>query len=204
MRNADKPELSDTEAEDYRLYRWLRYLAVSGILLTGLSIGGLFTWQNHVSQQRALTEKLYYEAELHAYALAAELNRLSSLTTQITSRTRIRQELDKYNQGLIRREELAAFTAPKLQDPMRLIPDLLGIVRLDAREQPVVAVGDEIPADKMSLTDMGVPWATPDGIRLTVSAEITNRSGERVGRDVALFRADRLDELMADFITMMS
>ena len=75
----------------------------------------------------------------------AELGRLSNIASQVTSRTRIRQEFERYNSSEISRQELIEFTVPKLSDAMHSISDLLGITRLSPQMQPVIEVGAPIP-----------------------------------------------------------
>lgn len=68
--------------------------------------------------------------------------RVKDLAFQVTSRTRIRQELEKFNNGQIPLNQLKAFTEPKLSDAMTLSTEIIGIIRLDKQGTPVAQCGE--------------------------------------------------------------
>lgn len=188
-----------------RLYRRLRIWSALGILLTGLVIGGIFARLLYLNQKNATRNEIYYQAELHTMALESEVSRLVGIARQITSRSRIRQELERYNWGEVDKAALVAFTKPKLEDPMRLIPVLRGISRLDQEQDLLLEVGEPIPrslwpADIGAETPiLGVPRLIAGDGRLVVSAPIMDRNEERVGTDIVLFDDMGLRELMAGY-----
>jgi len=125
-----------------------RVLGVSVVLMVivGLVAGllGLLPLRDRLHRQ-ALNE-LEHALELQRLIIAEFQQRLEGLALQVSSRTRIRQELARYNRGEIDLAALTAFTEPKLADALREAPDLLGLVRLDRDGRPVARVGAAIEA----------------------------------------------------------
>jgi diguanylate cyclase (GGDEF)-like protein/PAS domain S-box-containing protein len=191
--------------EHRHLYRRLRFWAVLGVLLTGLVVGGIFTTLLYHTHKETVRAELYYESELLTQALNAELSRLFGIAHQLTTRTRIRQELERFNRGEIGLDKLASFTLTKLQDPIDMIPELKGIARLDQNGQLTLALGEVIPRRdwparwREQAPALGTPRATAAGPRLPISAPILGRDGERVGTDIVLLDNARLRELMVTF-----
>lgn len=179
----------------------VRLMAVLGILLTSFVIGGIATVMLYRSQADNLRDQLFFSIELETAALEAELARLNNIAGQITSRTRIRQELERYSRGEISRQALMSFTTPKLSDAMHSDSDILGITRLSRGLKPLLSVGTEIPATRwpQSISESEIALGTPHAGTIVVSAPITNRSQETVGIDLVMFRDDRMKGIMQDF-----
>jgi len=112
-------DISDTEPQRVRFddtHSKVLMMAIVGILVTSILIGGLATYLIYRSHATKLGDQLTFSLELQSAALAAEISRLKNIASQITSRTRIRQELERYQSGQISRQALAAFSLPKMED----------------------------------------------------------------------------------------
>ncbi|MGB5568181.1 MAG: diguanylate cyclase, partial [Sedimenticolaceae bacterium] len=181
--------------------RRVRLMALIGILLTSFVIGGLATVLSYRYQADKLNDQLFFAIQLQTSAMDAELGRLSNIASQVTSRTRIRQEFERYNSSEISRQQLIEFTVPKLSDAMLSISDLLGITRLSPQMQPVIEVGAPIPRglwpEQISRSDIviGIP---SDGM-IVISAPILNHSSQLVGIDLVMFRDHRLQAIVQGF-----
>lgn len=188
-------------ANSDHVQRRVRLMAVLGILLTSVVIGGITTTLLYRSQASILANQLFFAIELHSAALQAELARLRNISAQITSRTRIRQELERYLRGEIDRQALASFSVPKLADAMHSNHDVLGITRLDPDLLLVFEVGMDIAPElwpsELSLNDIRI--GTPSNGRIVLSAPIRNRAMQTVGVDIIMFRDDRLQQIMQTF-----
>ncbi|MGR9105316.1 MAG: EAL domain-containing protein [Gammaproteobacteria bacterium] len=205
MTNLRDEHASITVQGHARLHHRLKVWAVLGVLATGLVIGGIATWLLYQKQKEALSKELSYAVELHSQTLESELVRLVGIATQITSRTQIRKELEKYNRGKIDRQTLIDFTRPKLEDPMRLTQDIKGITRLDPAGDLLLEIGEPIEKSlwpsriSRESASLGIPGFVSGQYQLAISAPILNRNAALVGTDVVLFDHSRLYELMAEF-----
>ena len=87
---------------------------------------------------------LYHHVELTAMAVNEWGRRVMDIAVQVTSRTRIRQELEKYNNKEISLTQLKTFTEPKLSDAMNMSEEIIGITRLDPLGNVVAQCGENI------------------------------------------------------------
>ncbi|WP_078120588.1 sensor domain-containing protein [Thiosocius teredinicola] len=185
------------------LEKRVRMMAVLGILITTFVVGGIATTLLYRSLASTLETQLHSAIELQASALDAELARMSNITSQITSRTRIRQELERYTQGEIKLSALVDFSVPKLADAMHSNHDVVGITRLSPSGEVLLEVGTAIdrglwPSQYMSGDlRLGIPQ---DGL-LVVSSPIRNRSMQIAGFDLVMFKDDRLRAVIREFFT---
>ena len=148
---------------------------------------------------------LRHAAELKVMAAEEFLTRASSLAQQVTSRSVIRDKLAEYDHGRISLETVADFTRDKLVDALNLSPELRGIVRLGARGDLVVAVGEPFPWQAEAIPGPPArqpalsPPMTIDGQPyLVAAAPIVDRNGERLGTDLVLIDARRLLGIVRD------
>ena len=187
------------------LLRRLRLRLVVGLVLTGLLLGGVVASFLYFSHSRQLEQALFYNVELQTLALESKLDGFRDIATQITSRTGIRVELQRYLEGEVSREQLVAFTRPKLTDPLLQAQEVVGISRLDKAGRVLVQVGEPIPpahwpervgARKVQI---GVPWQTDKGPRVVLSAPIQDAGGELLGIDLVMFDASEIEALMEHF-----
>jgi hypothetical protein len=197
------PGLEASGADE--LLRRLRLRLVVGLVLTGLLLGGLVATFLYFSHARQLEQTLFHNVELQALTLESKLDRLRDIAAQITSRTGIRQELERYRDGLISRADLAAFSRPKLADAMLQTKDVVGINRLDPEGGMLVEVGEKIPREFWPESPqapdirIGIPRSLARERRLVLSAPITDDGGHSLGTDLVMFDARGIDALLKRF-----
>ncbi|MBT4838488.1 MAG: hypothetical protein HON94_14200, partial [Methylococcales bacterium] len=195
-------EFSSTHfAPSDNVYKHLRLRITLGLLVTGLLIGSISATILYRIQTEHLKTALLFETELQVSVLKTELERLKNLTAQITSRSRIRQELEKYQQGKIDLKSLVSFSSPKLADAMRTSPDMIGISRLSVEGKLLVQIGKSIPsslwpkrfhAEKIQL---GIPRKLNKQQLIVISAPIYNRKGVKVGIDIVAFKSQHIIDI---------
>jgi diguanylate cyclase (GGDEF)-like protein/PAS domain S-box-containing protein len=187
--------------ESSRVEKRVARMAVLVILTTSFLIGGIATALLYRAQTETLHNQLFFAIELETAALGAELARLNNIASQITSRTRIRQELERHNRGEISTHALIDFTSPKLTDAMRSNRDVLGITRLSREMAPLLSVGSDIPASlwPRHISKYANSLGTPAKGMVVVSAPIHNRKKEIAGFDLVMFSDDRLTTTMQRF-----
>lgn len=186
------------------LQRRILIFGALAVLLTGLVVAAVVLVPLAVTATRSAHAELRHELGLRAVTLRQYTGSLQEVTLQLTSRTRIREELARYVAGEISAEQLEAFTRPKLIDPMEQSADMVGIVRLGHDGVPLVTVGEALPPEAFSMprpapgkpVQLG-PVATPAGPRLLVAAAIVH-GGAVIGTDVAAFDATRLGSMLAE------
>jgi diguanylate cyclase (GGDEF)-like protein/PAS domain S-box-containing protein len=191
--------------EPDKIHWRLQVRIVIGLVLTSLVVGTTFSilfWQ---IQTRQLENEVRSAVESNTTALESELNRLADIALQVTSRTRIREELERYNQGMISREKLLNFTTPKLEDVLRSESDVLGISRLDNAGRLLLEVGKSIPASRWppnlhsETIQFGPPLLIEQQTWLVLSAPIVNRSGEKVGIDLVAVDLRNVQTILQSF-----
>lgn len=161
--------------------------------------------------KKAEDRSMLHAAQTRAMTIAEWCRRAKDLARQITSRSRIRQELEKFNQGEISLEEVRAFTEPKLQDAMDMSKDIIGILRLDAKHHIIAACGygSELPimdkaVKKYILNDIDLldPLTVNGRLSIVLSAPIRTRNGERQGTDLVVLNTDSLQTIASNSIPM--
>lgn len=201
--NVDKAGFLHSLSE--QLYRHIRLRILLGLALTSLMIGAVATGFLYQSHGRELEAEAQFQVKLSVLALESELTRLRNLTRQITSRSRIRQELERYNAGEIELQALRTFSEPKLTDALKLSDDMLAINRISLSGDLLVQVGAELPRSlwpqgwRLANVAVGVPDHLHDRKVLVMSAPIINRRGLTVGIDLVGFDTRRLTEILQGF-----
>ncbi len=134
-----------------------------------------------------------------AEAVSQWLVRAEDVARQITSRSRIRQELEKYNHGEIHLAQLVEFTRPKLSDAIRSSSEVEGITRLDAKGTVITSLGLPPPQASLNVSiplnnDLtnGYLFKYDDTVFFWVRAPIINRKDEAVGADIVVLSTKRL------------
>jgi hypothetical protein len=183
--------------------RLFLYLATALFLLVVcLTLAISFTLFGYL--KRAENSSMVHLGEVRSVAITEWCRRAKDLARQITSRTRIRQELEEYNKGKIERQQLAHFTKSKLQDAMNQSREVIGIVRLDAKNQIVTECGhgglfmkDHNVSDYVYRdTGFSDPMRIKDLPVIIVSAPILNGLGERQGTDLVIVDLDPLGKIV--------
>ena len=148
--------------------------------------------------------QLYHAAEMQSIAVNQWSRRAKDLALQITSRTRIRQELEKYNRGEIPLSELTAFTKPKLDDAMNLAEEIIGIARLDAENKIVSLSGDAVSFEEKEAAGFAsdsIQLSNPVKINgkevILVSAPILNSRKDKEGTDLVFIDTYLLRQIIS-------
>lgn len=174
-------------------------ISLAGILLTGILVGlssivpMFFSAREHV-EQTAL-DNLQTRAEAINNLLAG----YQDIARQFTSRTEIRRRLEAYAAGDLSFEELAAYTSPRLQEPMRKLPDLLFMRRYGPDQEPIVSLGHNPGPNPVHIDRPGISIILlPDagGYLIQAVSAIKNSEGLRIGTDLLLFSSKQLQELL--------
>lgn len=179
------------------------YLATSLLILT-FGLMTVISLTMFKEMEKAADNNLAHTCEIRSMTVAEWCRRAKDLARQITSRTRIRQELEKYNQAIVSREELTSFTNPKLRDAMNLSEEIIGITRLDKQGRIVAQCGeDPVSLNLMPLqhyiddkTKIFVPCPEGTCRFVIVSAPIMDYSGRRQGNDIVIFKTDDLQKII--------
>ena len=156
--------------------------------------------------KHAEDHKLYHSAEMEAIVVSQWTRRAKDLALLITSRTRIRQELEKYNRGEISLKTLSAFTKPKLDDAMNRGREITGIARLDDDNRIVSLSGDAVyfKENESAVSEYvsdSVMLFNPVNINgrdlIIASAPILNRNKKREGTDLIFIDAYQLKKIVS-------
>jgi len=168
------------------------YLAASLFLFSLLLI---LTIANPIYEhlKKSENDNVYHDAELTAMSVNEWSRRVMDIATQITSRTRIRQELEKYNNKIISLTQLKTFTEPKLSDAMNISEEIIGITRLDSSGKVVAQCGESLSSLTREI-DYSIPFDTSVSTPViqngrhvvVVSAPIINRLKKHIGADLVL------------------
>jgi len=194
-----------TAHKTYQLQRRILAFAMMGILLTGLVVGLATGVPLYLQARQHGEEAVHSQVHGQTQALGQYFHKLNDIAMQLTSRSVIRDRLEQYNRGEVTRDELVAFSAPRLQDALGQSADVAGLVRLDAAGRPAVTLGLLPPQDNLPIPPVAAvqplvagPVLIAGHYHLLVGAPIINRGGERVGTDVVVFRLDGLLKLLGD------
>ena len=190
----------------HRLPRLIVLGAAAGIAVIGTLIavtGGIPFYQLLKEHE---DEHFIFEIESVANTLEQYLVRITDIASQITSRTKAREELEAYNNGLVGLEELQQFSLPILNDALQLNSHLVGITRFDGLGYPVIQAGAALPLYDFSLGDIVAsepkllgPYAIGDGHSTIVIAPIRDRQNNVVGMDAVAFDFDELQADLREF-----
>lgn len=181
------------------------YSAIMFLSLT-LSIAISIILPIYSRLKAAEDNNLYHAVETRAMAINEWARRARSLALQITSRTRIRQELEKYNNNKITLDQLRSFTEPKLADAMNLSQEIIGIIRLDINGQEVASCGVKLPSAKRPVgnfkkndVSMSTPITTQDHLVIIVETPIQNRLKKFVGTDLVIIDLCILKKITSNY-----
>lgn len=189
-----------------RLRKALFFYLAAALLVLALSLALTISLTLFDRLKKSEDQNLVHAAQTRAMTIEEWCRRAKDLAWQITSRTRIRQELEKYNQGKRSHAAVKAFTAPKLQDAMDLSKDIIGILRLDPHRRVIAACGHGalLPmggkaAEEYIFDDIELlkPLTIDGRLSIVVSAPIRNRNGDRQGTDLVVFDTDGLRAIVS-------
>lgn len=176
--------------------RILRVSLISTLILS-IAMIALSIWNLNASAQKREQSEIKAMALVTALIVEQYLDKISDTTLQITSRSVIRAELEKFNQGKIELQALREFSTPKLQDALHNSSYALGMVRLSPRGDEVARIGRDIPGNLLNhISHTGLimqRYVDERGEQyVIVAAPILNHEKKSVGTDFVLFGLDSL------------
>ncbi len=180
--------------------------ASAGLLLACICVAliSVLPLYNQLKVQQA--NNLIYTAKTRSMVVDEFLAKIKETARQITSRSKAREALQRYNNGEINVSELKDFSVPILQDAINLSLFAVGISRLDLHKGLVAHVGLSIP-DKFQRPPyissykpiLSNPIKIENDLYIVVSTPIISRNKELVGFDVVLFTTSKLREIVQDY-----
>lgn len=194
------------------LKRKLVIYASLALILMGIAIGLSAFVPFYLFVDR--TELARHEKESVAFGkvIEQELKRFVDVSNQISTRTRVREILEDWNQGIIERKEMEAGIAPKLGDALSATEGLLGISQYDQNGMLTVQVGEKIKIDKLEKLlpsngfdfklheEVGVQSSEHDH-DLLIGVPIVNRRGIVVGVEYMLFSFSLIEKVLQTLIS---
>ncbi|MBE9029332.1 response regulator [filamentous cyanobacterium LEGE 11480] len=134
-------------------------------------------------------------------------DRAEQIAIQIASRTTARQQLEAYKRGELELTALQQRSRNLLLDALQSNPDVAGITRLDDQHRPVIEIGKTIPTTVQTMplhqSQQAIVWPLVMQIDnrdyIVVYAPIVNSRRNRLGTDIVLFEANKLQQIVADF-----
>ncbi|MBU1638862.1 MAG: PAS domain S-box protein [Proteobacteria bacterium] len=182
------------------------FAASAGLLLACLCVALTSVLPLYKQLKAQQANHLIFAAKTRSMVVEEFLAKAKETALQITSRSKIREFLEKYNNNEIDLTSLRTFSAPKLQDALNLSQFAVGISRLDHQGKLVVEVGMPVPEKFLRLPNADNneplligPIAVAESSYLVVAAPILNRQGLRVGMDIVLFTTSKLLEIAQDY-----
>ncbi len=183
-------------------YKFLAFTILGVVLtavLTGLSVA--IPYYSYIKQdnERQLIQSTTDRSRL----VETYLNNLLSISSQVTSRTFARKQLELYNLGEIDYQQVNRQTKAVLMDAMNKSPELISIIRYDITSKPIVHIGLEfdtsnlITPDKTSfLTQVGGPLTLAGTYCIYVTAPILSGDKNIVGHDILVYKLDKLKAII--------
>ena len=186
------------------LQKRIFYISLIGVFLTGIFVFIATSFPLYEELRADTTASLLGRCNLRRLTTEHFFARLSDIALQVTSRSRIRQELQRFNKGEIARDTLTAFTEPKIADALDLNEAMLGVIRLDRKGTPVAKVGTAVPlnlAPVLFAAGQRIAFSAPlkvegHGWAIIVAASILSPEGEHEGTDLILFRLRQLSDVV--------
>lgn len=178
-------------------------LGIFGISVI-VAIASIIPFYRQLLQQEQ--RNLLFAVKTRTLIVEEFLSKVKNVAQQITSRTRARQELEKYNQGQLTPNQIVAVSNRILSDALNQSSEVVGITRLAANGIQVAEVGLPIPGEFWAIPSEGSQTTEIIGpilLRgedyLVVGAAIINQASERVGTDILLFKITALEEVVEDY-----
>ena len=174
------------------------YVAVTFLILSvTLSIAIILPIYNRLKESE--NRSLVHATETKSRIISEWVRLEKNLSLQVTSRSRLRQELERYIDGEISLAAIKSFSEPKLDDAMAISEEIIGITRLDINNQIVAQVGTAFqklnwPSLKFTNGDIAIskPIETQEGLVIIFAAKIYNRKERHLGTDLVAFSTQRL------------
>ena len=180
-------------------------IALLGVLTTGL-VASLSTIIPFYFSSRGNLEQLTLSNVQRQASLVNNLfEKYQGLAAQFTSRSEIRLRLEKYVAGEMSQEALAAYSAPRLKDAMRLSKELIGLTRLGPKGEVLVNIGTTLNGanvEEAGSFNAQEPLYSLIALNevpvVRITANIYSKQGQVIGQDVLYFSHQRLLDTLND------
>lgn len=180
--------------------------ASAGLLLACICVTLISVWPLYSQLRAQQANHLIFAAKTRSMVVEEFLAKAKETARQITSRSKAREALEKYNNHEIDLSMFNAFSIPILQDAINLSQFAVGINRLDPYGEPVAKVGLSVPAKFLHPQEiagnqpmLSGPVTIGNDSYIVVSAPILNRQKIRVGTDIVLFTTSKLRAVVQDY-----
>ncbi len=180
--------------------------SAAGIFIVGVIVALVSIVPFYTNLKRDQERNLQFALTTRTMAVEEYLSRVKDVAVQVTSRTKAREKLEKYNQGQVTLDELVNFSTAILTDSLNHSKEIVGISRLDRQGELAIQVGLPVPREHWPVPDAKATEALVRGpiqLRgksyLVVGAPILDRQSQRVGTDIVLFELDRLKGIVKDY-----
>lgn len=168
--------------------------SIVGILVISVIVAAVSFFPLRSHMRYSQSEQLQVKLNFKIMAVEQFLAKSTDVAWQITSRTKIRNQLESYNKGELDFDSLVAVGGRMLGDALKRSEDVVGISRLDKNNRLVISVGDRIPQEYWALPTKGenkvrlkLPVLIQNESYMVIGAPIINNENEQVGTDLVLF-----------------
>ncbi|PKO56491.1 MAG: hypothetical protein CVU25_10275, partial [Betaproteobacteria bacterium HGW-Betaproteobacteria-19] len=186
------------------LQRRIQFLAVTGILVTGLLVAIATAVPIYRHAHELVASSLQASARSQAQSAGQFLSRTTEIALQIASRSAVRDKLEEYNNWQISLPDLVLYSAPRIRDALDQTGNIAGLIRFDRDNYPVLELGLPIPVTHLQPPGLAStqpliagPVMIGDVLRLLVVVPILSREGLRVGTDLLAFDITPLEQLLS-------
>lgn len=186
--------------------RKLLWISSVGLLLSCSSVALVSVLPLYNQLQAQQTQGLVFTLQSRKMLVEGFLAKARETARQITSRSKAREALEKYNRREITLSALNVFATPILQDAINLSEFAVAVSRLSRDGTLVVQVGLPVPPRFLARFEdvdrqlrLNGPITIGEMQYIVVSAPILNRQQRRVGTDVVLFEIAELAPIIEDY-----
>ncbi len=148
---------------------------------------------------------LLHAAKIRTLAVEEYLARVRSIAQPISNQTYLRALLEVYNAGELELADLEEETGKRLKDALSSSEELVGIIRLDARRNPVTETGVFIPPGYWIIPEpeyrkieISNPCVIDNRLYLVVGSPVVSEDGSWQGTDIFLFTTYQLQRIIWD------
>ncbi|NOX08855.1 MAG: response regulator [Gammaproteobacteria bacterium] len=177
-----------------------------GLLLSCLGVTAIGIWPLYNQLKTQQYDRLFFAVKTRTMLIEQFLEKARETAKQITSRSKAREALEKYNAHNINLLDYQKFSAPILRDAINLSAFAVGITRLDIYGKPALQIGVPIPVSFLQISNaidtepaFSGPITIGNEMFIVVSAPIINRDKKHVGTDVVLFTVSTLRDIVQNY-----
>lgn len=194
------------EKSSRNIQRSVLVYSIVGILVISVIVAAVSFFPLRSHMRHSQSEQL--QVKLHFKIMAVEqfLAKSTDVAWQITSRTKIRNQLESYNYGKLDFDSLVTAGTKMLGDALKRSEDVVGISRLDKNDQLVISVGNSIPQEYWALPAKGtneisfkLPVLIQNEPHMVIGAPIINNANEQVGTDLVLFSLEGMKSIVENY-----